>query len=361
MTTLVFSVTDRCNISCDFCAVNCGPHESGFLSSTQMITIFENLSCINNVIQVIFTGGEPMLYRREIVGVLKHIRRTGKTASRIVTNASWAKSYVIARNILEELQGAGLTELNYSVDDFHQKYIPLKRIRYAVQAALDLHIPVLLAHKTYPGSRSSKATYEKLLQMSIPDIDKVNFEKRDELLLFSSSYTVPTGRGSEKINKNDWIPHECPDSQWRGPCEEVFKNISISSKGELMPCCGLVDRKIRVFYFGNVLKNDMGIIVEKANKNILFNWLALEGPAAIMDFVKALDSSLTFADRYVQGCQLCEELFSNERVLEILSENINIIGYRIAVSRSILEATRQSCIDVSIYDAMITAPQSVKN
>lgn len=342
MSTLIFTVTNKCNISCDFCAVNCGPSCDGFLSANSMKKIYDNLHHLDKVGLVVFTGGEPFLYREEILKVLKHIKLSEPTFSRIVTNASWAKSYKVAKKILQEFKDVGLTELNYSVDDFHQQFISLSMIKNAVDAALDLNIPVLLAHKTYPGSQSSKTTYERLFQRNIPDINEIRNEKlHEELLTFSSGYTVPLGRKSEKVNKIDWLPEGYAEINWRGPCTNILNSVNISPNGDLMPCCGLIDRDIKLFYLGNVLENDIEDIIEKANKSTLFNWLALEGPSAIMDFIIEVDNSIKFTGKYVQGCQLCQELFTNEKVLSILSENISELGGRISVLRSIFESQRQ--------------------
>ena len=40
-----------------------------------------------------------------------------------------------------------------------------------MEAALELEIPVLLAHKSYDGSRSSRATYEALLGREITKLE----------------------------------------------------------------------------------------------------------------------------------------------------------------------------------------------
>lgn len=320
-----------------------------------MKTIYDNLHHLSKVGLVVFTGGEPFIYKKEILEVLKHIKLSGPTISRIVTNASWAKSYGVAKRILQEFKDAGLTELNYSVDDFHQQFIPLTIIKNAVDAAIDLNIPVLLAHKTYPGSQSSKVTYESLFQRNIPDINEINKEQlHEELFTFSSGYTVPIGRKSEEVNKIDWLPEGYSEINWRGPCTNILNSVNISPNGDLMPCCGLIDRAIKLFYLGNVLDNDLEDIMEKANKNTLFNWLALEGPSAIMDFVIEVDNSVKFTGKYVQGCQLCQELFTNENVLNILSNNIGEVGKRIAVLRSIFESQRQ----INFYNYVVTTLKS---
>jgi hypothetical protein len=59
-----------------------------------------------------------MLFYDEVVTALKQIGLAGDIKSRIVTNAFWATDRLVGVSRLTVLKEAGLTELNYSVDDF---------------------------------------------------------------------------------------------------------------------------------------------------------------------------------------------------------------------------------------------------
>jgi hypothetical protein len=292
---------------------------------------------------VVFTGGEPMLFFDEILDALRRISSFSTVATRVVSNAYWGRDRLKAVSLLRKLKDAGLTELNYSVDDFHQKFIPLSTIANAVNAAREVGLPLVLAHKSYPGSQSSKTTYEKLLGESIPVLEDLKGKKPGESpeICFSTGWTIPVGRGSDKVKKQDWLPPGDAVQSWRGPCNEVLRAINISADGQLTPCCGLVDRGLGVFYAGNVIEQDILEVIDQASNKVIYNWLALEGPSGIKEFVESLDPGLEFGEAFFQNCHLCQELFSNQRVMELIAENINQIGYRLSVSRSFLEAKRQ--------------------
>lgn len=346
MKALTFIVTDRCNITCDFCAPGCGPHYKGGLSSKIMIYVFDRLSELGYVPVVVFTGGEPFLFKGNIEKTLRHISSISETPSRIVTNAYWATSLKKAKKELKTLKEAGLTELNYSVDDFHQKYIPEANIVYGVEAAIELKIPVLLAHKTYNGSKTSKQYYERLIGRKIPDFNDLIREKKEiPLLSITTGYTLPIGRGSDKINKDKWGPEKIYENNWKGPCQEILKSIQISPDGQLSPCCGLVDRSIGVFYAGSVIDNDIFDILEKANGSVIYNWLALAGPSGIMDFIKTQDSSLPFLDNYVQNCQLCQEIFSDRRKTDIVLKGLKQLAKPLSIYRCLFEAQRRAHVE----------------
>lgn len=348
MKALTFIVTDKCNVTCDFCAPGCGPTLKNHLTSSQMIKIIEDISRSYILRLVVFTGGEPMLYWWEIQKTIASVRKKSPIAAiRIVTNVSWATSVQKATAILGKLQAAGLTELNYSVDDFHQANIPEQRIINGVEAAHALGLPVLLAHKTYPGSRTNHEYYEALLSRPILSIDSMTASEFEDIkLAISSGYTVPVGRGSENVFAENWIPYRyasdagskyCPTS-WAMPCREVLNSFTVTADGRLSPCCGLVDRSVRIFSAGDVLQEDVVNVVEKYCSSTLYNWLALEGPGAIRDFINAKHPLFQENAQYVQACQLCQEIFSNEVALKVILEGMPEISASLSIKRCTFEA-----------------------
>jgi len=347
MNNISFIVTDKCNIRCDFCAPECDPKYKEYLKSKDMIKIFSDLESQMEISLVVFTGGEPMLFKNEIIETIKYIKKISpKTNLRIVTNGFWASSFKSSKITITELISAGISELNISVDDFHQKYISEKNIKNIVFNAREFGLRVLLAHKSYPNSKSDKEYYENLLGSEITHIresTKDNLSK--ETIFFSSGYTVPIGRGSKNINKEEWLPKNYTDQRWKGPCNEVLKSYTVSPDGSLMPCCGLVSRDLGVFYGSNVIENDTAKEMEKYCNSFLYNWLALEGPSGILNFVKQKDSSLMFSKYFVQNCQVCQELFSNETVLNIIYQNMDEISSKLSLARCLLDARRVTLLE----------------
>lgn len=347
MNSITYIVTDKCNIRCDFCAPECGPEYKVHLNSKSMIKIFSDVESQMKVPLVVFTGGEPMLFKNEILETMVYIKNTSpETTIRVVTNVFWASSFASAKKIIDDLITAGISELNISVDDFHQKFIPEKNIQNIVSNCIDFKLRVLLAHKSYPNSITDKEYYENLLDMEIIQISKSSkndFSKG--IVFYSSGYTVPIGRGSSSVDKETWLPQNYTDKRWIGPCEEVLKSYTISPDGSLMPCCGLVSRDIGIFYGSNVIENNIAQEMEKHCNSFLYNWLALEGPSSILDFIKLKDPSIKFSTNFIQNCQVCQELFSNQKVLHIISENMDELSLKLSVSRCLLDAKRETLIE----------------
>ena len=312
---LTFIISDKCNITCDFCGPDCGTDHKVALDAEFMIKTFEKQNSTLGVTNVVFTGGEPTLFLNDLYKTMGHIN-TCNIPMRIVTNAFWGRNRKTAQKIVKNLKDCGLTEFNFSVDDFHQEYISYQSIKTAVEVSKEFNIPVLLAHKTYPNGRSNKKTFENLLGKTIPNLESLETDEFE--IAFSSANTIPMGRGAEKITDySEWSNNL--DSSWRGPCKSVFKDITVQPNRQLSPCCGIIDRKTSEFYFSDLENTNFLEVVENANSSVLYNWLALEGPSGIMDFIKENSSHHDFRDSYVQNCELCQQIFKDPKYKKIIA------------------------------------------
>jgi organic radical activating enzyme len=289
MKSVSFIVTDRCNIECKFCAPNCGITLSNKLTGDNMKKVLNDILEFDNIGLVVFTGGEPMLFYSDVFEVASYIRKySPKTITRIVTNGFWGSDSKLLEEISSKIAINKINEINISVDDFHQEHIQIATIRNVVERLRSEDVTIVLAHKTYPNSKSNYEYYKKTLGNDLINI--VNGISYDNKFLFISGYTIPVGRGSDEINGNEWIPYKYDKSakerNWNIPCNDVFQNFNISANGFLSPCCGLVSRDLRLFYCENVIRQNTVLVMEKYCKSVLYNWLALEGPYSIAFFLK---------------------------------------------------------------------------
>ena len=338
---LTFIMSDKCNITCDFCGPDCGPGYKIHLDFEFMRKLFDEQHRSIGVSHVVFTGGEPTLFIKDVLKMIEHVSRHN-LPTRIVTNAYWGKSKALANRFVSRLKRAGLSEFNFSVDDFHEEYIPLSSIKTAVDISLEAGINVLLVHKTYPGGKSSKQTFEQLLGreiVSIEDISPSQYHMHE--LMFSNGITMPIGRGSENIDLKKWT-YELPEGNWRGPCSEVFKNITIQANGKMSPCCGIVDRKLDEFYCANMHQENFVDAIKKANQTVLYNWLALEGPSGIMEYVENKTGKKLSLDRYIQNCQVCQQLFSDDESRRVIKQGLSEKITELQLKRAILESNLAS-------------------
>src|SRR3546814_13907772 len=90
-------------------------------------------------------------------------------STRIVSNGSWAKRLVRAKEICNELKRAGLDELNISTGNDHQEFVPQESVVNAAESAIACDITTLITVETdtedsdcYTSIRSDERVKELL-------------------------------------------------------------------------------------------------------------------------------------------------------------------------------------------------------
>ena len=342
MKTIIFSVTEKCNIECKFCALGCSPKAVGSLSGSRMKDIIAESLQLFDIKNIVFTGGEPLLYKADVSKAISYAKKNG-IKTRIVTNGYWATTPLKAEKLLFELVKEGLSEINISVDDFHQEFIPLGNVKNAVEASLKLNLPIHLAHKTYPESKSNKNTYEKLINKEIKDIKELNNQEIKEAgITFSSGITVPIGRHANKVALDDWKVYQ--PVNYMSNCDNLLDSVNINADETLSPCCGLFDKKTSMFRYAKLSELSLEEILNKASKNAIYNWLAIKGPYEFRNLLKELNSNLLFSDEYYQNCQICNEIFNSSEAVKTILKHLDKISHYISLEKEVFELKRKYLI-----------------
>lgn len=343
LSQLTFLTTHQCPLECRFCGTSCGPKVKGRLSREFMEQTVSEVASWGYLELVVFTGGEPLLLGEDLKGAIRFCR-TKEVLTRVVTSAYWATSRDRARAVLGDLQAAGLTEINFSVDDFHQEYVPLDNIGHAMDAAEALGMPYLLAHKQMRGSAITVGYLEKRLKRKLHLFRKG--KKNPTKNVISSGITVPIGRGSESVTVEDWYqPELCGERPWEGACTSVMEGIVVTPERNVEICCGITRRFLPEFSIGNLDKESLPAILDRGNRDLIVNWLALEGPDGIRRFVKAKRPDLDLPEIYANPCHLCDTLFSNADVRAVLRFHAGEKVHDLMLKRGLLEVARRHCKD----------------
>lgn len=138
------------------------------------------LSVINETVEVgirllVFSGGECFLLGKDLETAISYATQLN-LMTRCVTNGYWANSKESAKKRLKKLQNSGLTEINFSTGDNHQKFIHVKNIINGCLAALSLGMRVAVMVELH---KNPKFTKNNLILD--PDLERVleDPEKRD--------------------------------------------------------------------------------------------------------------------------------------------------------------------------------------
>ena len=138
------SVTDRCNLRCNYCMPVWGNHWMGkdtLLSFDEMLRVIR-LSADRGVYKIRITGGEPLV-RKGIVDFVKDVGAIeGISEVAMTTNA------ILLKDHAQELYDAGLRHLNISLDSLQpEKFADItrgnqfERVWEGITTAVDVGFP----------------------------------------------------------------------------------------------------------------------------------------------------------------------------------------------------------------------------
>lgn len=211
--TICFCYTYHCNIACDHCIVSASPKRFEKIDFEVAKSLIEDVIRLGFV-SVIFTGGESLIFKKEIFALTKMARKTGMEVT-IITNGFWALTFHEADLFASDIAKAGITHVAISSDKYHVKGgIPSEAVTNAFRALSKYGISVIVT-----------STIEK----NVIEFDK--FQKPAKYKLIHN-YIIPCGRAAG-LNK------ELLQSQ-SDAVDDICSNSSlmILSSLKVLRCCG---------------------------------------------------------------------------------------------------------------------------
>lgn len=305
MLYLALMFTQRCNAHCRHCNVN------SFFDETQDMPLIDafryidevaNLSANGDEFSVYLSGGEPFLRYQDLLAAALHAKKRGAAQVSCITNGFWGKDEATARQWVTELRDSGVAQVCFSLDDFHQEYIPLDSVLAALAACHEVGLSFAIKSTV---TRSTRRLPEILGELG--DLLLDTYVPVQELAY------VPQAKTGDRIPKDDWllqegIPHK--------PCPELGA-LAILPNGITFPCCGSGWTKQLVV--GNALAESIANLVHRVSDEPLFVSLRDKGPAFFVPYFTQAGCPLP-QERYVNRCHLCMTVLDHpqsERILQL--------------------------------------------
>ena len=318
--------TDRCTAECRHCCMNSSPARTNTLSYAQMAQSLGQMFDAYRISVVVFAGGEPTLLGDDLLRIIRFCKERGGI-TRIVTNSYWATSYEAALAKCRELRAAGLDEINLSMDDYHEAYVPLDRVRWAFQAAQQVDFAaIVIANACGPQSVLSPEFLEAEFGMSGSDMQRrfdvdgrsANYTRETEgrVILMSNGNVQRLGRGAEFI-----APEECNSDTLDnhvdeiGGCPHAVRSLAISPGNHLVSCCGFELHGNPILDFGDLDRNEFSTLVDRADDDLIVNMIAMIGPPKIKALLEEMcPDEVSFPkSRYQSYCEVCNDLVGIEK------------------------------------------------
>lgn len=337
MRRLAILTTDRCQARCGHCLTRSGPEQTQVLNLDEMIDVIDCLIQRSAVGIVVFTGGESTLLGDDLFEIIAYCSERG-IPTRLVTNAAWAHDDISAEKMIRDLRDVGLTEINFSTDDFHCDWIPFENVERAWAASKGKGFgSVLIA---VCENAKSKITSEFIVErmgetvsvvLGQRDFDANPIAPAEDGTRYciSRSSLARLGRG-ENLSQ-DYFPayDQFDKAGLYGACSSLFDPLTLNADGSLGVCCGALTQNNPILNLGkasNVL-HDSEYDLDEFQRLVL-RAIQTIGPAYLYHI--ATESATDLAKLQARNvCEICERLTTDERMLHKLKEKSRIIAQQI--------------------------------
>lgn len=291
-------VTYRCPITCDMCITYSGPGRAEEVTLQDGYHYIDESKKLDLLISL--AGGEPFLCFEKLKLLITYAHEK-KLTNCVVTNAYWATSEEESYHILKELRQCGLTMMKISLDDFHQKFIPLENVVHAINAGVRAGIQVQLQNtKT---STHHGMDYYAFLLAAFHNIDFSQLNANEDTRL-------PVGRAKEIYPSSDFLPFNSLTTEFN----RCFKELLVDISGNLYPCCNPLMAPI-----GNLKVNSIHEILQRIENNRYYTMIKDHGFLYFAHMLEKEKKVKLTGMKFVNECHLCTYLYSRPEIRSLMN------------------------------------------
>ncbi len=299
MKTLKVNLLYNCTSKCAHCRFNC-ENESDIQHPD-----FETPYLVAKALEenfgldiVVILGGEPTIFPDETVELIKRIKTMG-VKTRLETNAWWAGSYEDAAAFLHKLDGTQ-TNVMFSLDGFHEPYIPIEKVANAIQASIDLGVNYNLELPYLDVKRKDNKIDQKTEELfeQLTTRFHINIPKYEGGIVFTGQAAENFG---EEFAKGRGIPKEvCSKVPWWMNSEiDSLELLILEPGGYITKGCGISIVNVHQPNWIETLKN------YSAYDHPIFKILLTKGPFGLAKLAEKYGYKIK--ENYADKCHLCHE------------------------------------------------------
>ena len=291
-THLGFIMTNKCNAACKICCFSCSPRGNLTLDGGAIKEYLKQAADMGTFKTVGFSGGEAILHFDQLKECTARARDFGFRVT-LVTNGFWGRDYAKGLSMMTELVEAGLKSVSFSVDKFHQEFVPVETLINAMNICESLEI---FSSATLMDVKSMSSAPEAFRALRSHLYDK-------DLVLYP---VFPAGSGAGAIS-DDEIIRECEATSAVCPFEP---GVTVFFDGSVRMCCSQFSNGISMTDLGAIGKTSLSDAIAAFHDN---NFLYVLLKRQFAWFVeRAKEFGVSLAEKYSVPCELCHELFTNE-------------------------------------------------
>jgi hypothetical protein len=271
-----------------------------------------------------FTGGEALLYYRDVLALASEARAVGLEVS-VVTGAGWVKNEAMARSRLRALQEAGVASLVVSWDGYHEEFAPREKALTVVRLACEIGLSVTV--RTIVRGDGERAEYHAPFAA---------FPIRLE--------AITVGRlGAATSLPMDHFP--VVGTPPKGVCGIVTSPV-IEPDGTVYACCGPghFSTSTSPLRLGNAEQEPLEDILARGCADPILEAISLIGPHGLYRLLQAdTDAARQFKPRrmYTGICELCLDINNSPPLVAALRRRLEEHDAQVMLAAARMWAKRQ--------------------
>lgn len=297
--TVALLITKQCTAQCKMCCFECSPQTDEKMPMEWIEKLIEEAAVIEGIETIGFSGGEPFLEYQNLLKMFKLAKDKNKKVI-CTSNGFWGDTYDKALKIVSEIRAAGLDRLSLSVDQFHGEYIGIDRIKNILKASSEISLAVDI------GSVITKS------KSKLGGI----FDEIAEEMVNVPHYTaacLPVGTARKWIDDSDLIYDDFIFTRSNRCFETNY--FAVFPNGNVFPCCSQAGAT-EPLKIGNIQTQSLSELYKKYNSNMNIRILKSKGLNWYLDLATKLGYKDFLNKKYVNKCDLCRSIFSDEKFME---------------------------------------------
>ncbi|BBH52030.1 radical SAM protein [Fluviispira sanaruensis] len=308
-TTLSLITTHHCTAACEHCCFACNPKVTKRIPKENLKSLIDEAALIPTLKLICFTGGECFTLGKELEERVFQAHSLG-FRTRCITNGYWAYSEAAAEKKLTDLKNCGLSEINFSTGNFHQKYVKIERILNGVKAAVRNDI------LTVVNIEICNESFELNNNIFFADPDIKNFIENKKLIIQRNVWIKSDGvkEISHPSSRSRFL------EQNKTRCNTVLNVLTVTPDLDLSSCCGLHLEKIGEMKIGNLRNKSLIDILKTTPDDLIKMWIHTDGPEAVLEASRKINPNIDLPLSSTHPCETCLFLYSNKESKKVLAQ-----------------------------------------
>lgn len=327
---IVFVPTYKCTCMCRHCNIDFRNRDlSIYMDYNKAIYILYEAKKIGlNSIQI--TGGEITMYPEFMINIIPHARKLAMRINKPPTNCYIARDIEKTEKFFNELKNVDYRSgFRISIDPYHNKVMPISQIAdFIVSYKKFFKLSTLTIGSCYYDRNRIFELYDELIKHLIKKGIKEAYIDKEKKSIFVENFRIkygiwkPTRPAWQKLNDYE-VELKKIDKTFACLGPKGVGYLWIEPDFKVRVCSGNGNGFTDYLIIGDLNKETLIEIIEKARKNKIFRVLANEGSAGLRKVLNLKTKILDENKKYTFMCELCNEILGNKEYLKIIEANLN--------------------------------------